>query len=260
MALHIRKRIHKMKCKSRFCGKSKVHALIYLALLHLPNSQAFAQQGVRLSLGTEVVRSTHSFSNIAAVQSDLIPSLVTQQGEVPVGFWHTNQQWRLASTMPAVPLQILFGTLGTVAGGYGLGLLGASMTAGGGDFSGYVGLVLGMLPGMVIGSTTGVRWYGKKRFPGRGNFWGTLWGSVGGLVLGISVAGFSDIVEDPGRRILPATVLFVMPAVGATLGYQLSATFDEPTPLTETLGNLPLDVWASPNLDGGFSFGFNKSF
>jgi hypothetical protein len=146
-------------------------------------------------------------------------------------------------------------------GGAGLGGLAGSLLDGGCNFSSTDDCVpaftlAGIASGLIIGTASGVSWYGKRRGK-RGSFRAALVGSLLGHLASGSVVVLAAATIDNGAIGFPVVfaAMVGMPAIGSTIAYRRSIDPEQPPSSAPTSGAL-IDVSADGVIVGPPAIGF----
>ena len=130
-----------------------------------------------------------------------------------------------------------------------------------GDWAGATGAILGGASGLVLGSAIGVHLLGRTQTGAKGGFGSALVGATLGVasfgIVGLLGAGISQGAIGPIPLVAGAALL---PAIGATIGYNLSRRKRQERDLLSFVEKIPVNLWVSPNFANGMSFGLRSSF
>ncbi|MDH5643533.1 MAG: hypothetical protein OEY63_04965 [Gemmatimonadota bacterium] len=241
--------------------RTTVGTSILLILLHLPVDRISAQaSGPTLGQVQFQLRETDALPDRglkASADPECSSALACEFEIDPVSAF--QQTGRRRDPFPA-PLQFLVGSLGAAAGGLSLGFAGSHIGRGG-EFGSLPGKIMGAIVGVTVGSAAAVYRVGIHRTDGDGAFWPTLGGAtVGMLSLGLVGIVANKMATGPISPVAAWIAVVAFPAIGATIGYNLSRSNTRESGLLGLTEKMPVDLWVSPDNNGGVSFGLRSSF
>lgn len=137
-----------------------------------------------------------------------------------------------------VAAEIAVGTGAGIAGGVGIGVVGGvlgAVIASDGEseyydeawyeFWGFLaGFAIGFLVGDIVGTAVGVYYVGNSGDEG-GSFGATLLGAIGGTGIGFVMSAVGASIDND----VLALPFYIAPAIGATIGFNLTRRYDEPS-------------------------------